>query len=100
MTSWHAEPDACVAVQIDTLVLAAKQSLLCQVAFVAPLTGDARLRKRIEGAIAAHPKADEVTGSLLPADIRYVARSASEKPATITISCPAPIEGLPERLHV
>ncbi len=67
--------------------------------FVAPLSSDARLRRRIEAAIAdALYSAPGVVGAFQDRGIHYDRRLDDEKPVRFTIVSPVPLLGLPGEL--
>ena len=76
-----------------------KRYLFRHVIFVAPLECDLRLQRRIEGALAQHLRSLPEACSLLPDDIRYVARRAKESLVAVSVSADAEIEGLPEEIR-
>lgn len=79
---------------------AAKACFRLEMIFVAPLTLEERMRKRIEGAIAKQIRKDPIASSLFPPDVRSLGRLTTETPITIRIQAPAKILGLPEQLEV
>jgi hypothetical protein len=79
---------------------AAKRNLKLEKIFVAPLTVEDRMRRRIEGAIAKQIRKDKTAASLFPDDIRVLGRLTTEAPIPIRIVTPVKILGLPEQLDV
>lgn len=77
-----------------------KQHLLWQSIFLAPWKGEVRLRRRIEGALALHLRADGEASSLLPDDIRFAVRRRGEKPVSVIFHIDSRIEGFPQQLEV
>jgi len=82
------------------LVAAAKEELLIHRLFLAPSSHEQRILRRIEGAIAAHLRADAVAGSLMPSDVRYHTRTADEAPMLLRLAAPTAILGLPSEIVV
>jgi hypothetical protein len=82
----------------ETLTPLIKRYLLSQNIFVAPLNCEVRLQRRVEGAIAQHLRSDANFSSLLPGDIRFVARKTAEPPISVMVSADAHIEGLSEKI--
>lgn len=77
-----------------------KRHLFGHSIFVSPFTGEDRLRRRIEGALARHLRSDQSASSLFPSDIRYFVRRATEPASSVAFSSDRLVEGLPERLLV
>ena len=68
--------------------------------FVAPLDGEARLLRRIKGALAQQLRAFPAASNLLPEGIRYVVRRREEAAINIVISANDRVEGLPLELTI
>ena len=69
--------------------------------FLAPITGDRRLRERIEGAIAHQIREQSPpAASLLPLDIRYRPRTQGEVPLSVNIECDQVVLGIPSHLVI
>lgn len=86
----------------EELAPAIMRYLLAELVFVAPMEGDARFLRRLEGALAMHLRSTPNASSLLPADIRYAVRRKDEPIATVEYSADdgVGVEGLPQRLDV
>ena len=84
------------------LAPAIKRYLLAELVFVAPMEGDARLLRRVEGALAMHLRSAPDASSLLPTDIRYVVRRADELVVRVEVKVDVgvEVEGLPQNLDV
>jgi hypothetical protein len=66
---------------------------------LAPVDVEARLRKRIEAALAAHLRDQPgPVGSFQDIDIRYHPRRANELPVHVVVRTSVALEGLPEAL--
>jgi hypothetical protein len=84
---------------VEQLVPAVREELRIEALFIAPLKIDNRMRRRIEGAIATHIKAQPPpASSVFPSDVRYYTRAASELEVAVTITCASQIHGLPDSL--
>jgi len=84
---------------VEQLLPAIRRELQMEVVFVAPLKIESRLRRRVEGALAAHIKAQPApASSIFPTDVRYYTRNASEAAVEVSVSCSSKIYGLPELL--
>ncbi len=82
--------------QAESLAPLARRELELTSVFAAPLELPGRLRRRIEGALANHIKSEQPPASaLLPTDIRYHRRNASEEAVRVEIRCREAIHGLP-----
>jgi hypothetical protein len=82
----------------ESLAPLIKRYLFGQVIFVAPLECELRLQRRVEGALAQHLRSLPEASSLLPNDIRFVLRIATESAVTMSVSADADIEGLPQEI--
>jgi hypothetical protein len=70
-------------------------------AFVAPFTGDRRIRERIEGAIALEIRGKPPpVGALIPSDNRYDPRRKDELPLSVSIECDENVLGVPVTMEV
>lgn len=78
----------------------AKRNLKLERVFVAPLEAEDRMRRRIEGAIAAHIRKDKTASSLFPPDIRVLGRLTTESAISVKIVTPVDVLGMPEQLEV
>jgi len=86
----------------EELAPAIKRYLLTETVLVAPMEGDVRLLRRVEGALAMHLRSSPEASSLMSTDIRYVMRRADEPIANVEFSVDAgvEVEGLPQGLVV
>jgi len=78
----------------------AKRNLKLERVFVAPLVAEDRMRRRIEGAMAAQVRKDATAASLFPPDIRVLARLTNETAIPVRIVTPVKVLGLPELLEI
>jgi hypothetical protein len=85
--------------QLPTLA-PALQSYVRLIRFhLAPVEVEARLRKRIEAALAAHLRAQPgPAGTFQDTDIRYQPRRPNELPVHVVVRTSVALEGLPEAL--
>lgn len=66
-----------------------------------PIDGDARMRERVEAAIALHLRSQPgVVGAFQEHDIRYRPGREGERPIAVRFNLPIPIVGLPDELEV
>jgi hypothetical protein len=82
----------------EELVPKIKANLLAHRIFVAPFDCERRLRRRIEGALAAG--VSDTSCHLMSGDIRYSSRKKDEEPVDVTITSDVLIAGLPSGLVV
>ena len=68
--------------------------------FVAPMEGDRRLHRRVEGGIGRYLREQPgVVGNFLDENLRYESpRFEGEDPLELRIKCPPEVRGMPERL--
>ena len=67
--------------------------------FIAPLEAEARERRRVEAAIAAHLYAQpDLVGAFQDRGIRYTSRRPDEEPIECVVTSTALLLGLPDRL--
>lgn len=78
----------------------AKRNLKLEQVFVAPLEAEDRMRRRIEGAIAAQIRQDKTASSLFPPDIRVLGRLTTETAIRVKIVTPVKVLGMSEQLDV
>ena len=82
--------------QAEYLAPLARRELQITVVFAAPVRLTARMRRRVEGALAHDVKNQQPpVSSLLPADVRYHLRRPSEQPVRVEVSCAELVHGLP-----
>ncbi|MBL0156948.1 MAG: hypothetical protein IPP47_07560 [Bryobacterales bacterium] len=86
----------------EELVPAIKRHSMAELVFVAPMEGDARLLRRVEGALAMHLRSTPDASSLLPTDIRYAVRRTDEPMVQVEIAVGAGVGvvALPQSLDV
>ncbi|NIA13345.1 MAG: hypothetical protein GWP08_04635 [Nitrospiraceae bacterium] len=90
----------CVA-QYSNLASVAKELAYVYRFFLAPLSCEIRIRRRIEAAIAgALYAAPGPAGAFQDRRIRYSPRTTEELPVLCTVTCDLPLVGLPEQIEV
>jgi hypothetical protein len=84
--------------RFDAIRLRLYQSLACLRLLVVPLEVEARVRKRIEGAIARatqrFPRPSEARGGFQEYGIRYARPKQGELPILVRMKCPVTVLGL------
>jgi hypothetical protein len=79
--------------RFEELAPAIKAGLMLRQLFVAPIDCERRLRRRVEGALAA--EIAKTPHHLLADDIRYHLRGDNESPIGVEVTCDVAIAGLP-----
>lgn len=79
---------------------AAKEELLVQHVFLAPVDADKATLRAIEGALAFRIRASPEAAALLPSDVRYAIRKTEGQPIEVAVTVPEPILGMPELIEV
>ena len=79
---------------------AAKEELLVQQVFLAPVDADKATLRAIEGALAFRIRASPKAAALIPSDVRYAIRKTEGQPIEVKVTVPEPILGMPESIEV